>query len=188
MKKATIRDLAFLAICVALSLAGKRIISPLTNTLTDFFRIPGGSTAAGFSLAFLIIGKCIAPIPFAATLMSIVQFALALALGFSGYQGVLAVFSYVIPGLLIDGLAFVISKDHPMYCFLAGILSCVASALISTILVFHLSGISLLLWLLLAALSGALGGCLARLVSMRLRKIPGQGYRPAVSTNRHGGK
>ena len=80
MKKATLRDLAFLAICVALSLVVKRIISPVTNGLTDFFRIPGGSTAAGFSLAFLIIGKRIAPFPFAATVMSLVQALLALAL------------------------------------------------------------------------------------------------------------
>ena len=48
MKKATLRDLVFLAICVALSLVAKRIISPVTNGLTDFFRIPGGSAAAGF--------------------------------------------------------------------------------------------------------------------------------------------
>ncbi len=188
MKKATVRDLAFMAICVALSLVGKRIISPVTNGLTDFFRIPGGSTAAGFSLAFLIIGKCVAPVPFAATMMSIVQFALAMALGFSGHQGMLAVFSYVIPGLLIDLLAFVMDRDHPMYCFLAGILSCVASAVISTMLVFHLSGLSLLLWLLLAALSGAVGGLLAKLVSARLRRIAGQGSRAAASTNVSGEK
>lgn len=174
MKKATLRDLAFLAICVALSLVVKRIISPVTNGLTDFFRIPGGSTAAGFSLAFLIIGKRIAPFPFAATVMSLVQALLALALGFSGYQGALAIFSYVAPGLLIDGLSLILKQQHPLFCFVAGILSCIVSAVISNLLVFHLAGISLLLWLLLAALSGTLGGLLARLVSSRLQKAVGR--------------
>ena len=181
MKKATLRDLAFLAICVALSLVVKRIISPVTNGLTDFFRIPGGSTAAGFSLAFLIIGKRIAPFPFAATVMSLVQALLALALGFSGYQGALAIFSYVAPGLIIDVLALVLKNQHPMFCFAAGILSSVTSAVISNLLVFHLAGISLLLWLLLAALSGALGGLVAQLVSARLQKaIGGIGHQKAT--------
>ena len=84
MKKATIRDLAFMAICVALSLVTKRVVSPLTNGLTDFFRIPGGSTAIGFSLAFLIVGKRLVSVPFAGTLMSTAQALLALDFGFSG--------------------------------------------------------------------------------------------------------
>ena len=77
--------------------------------------IPGGSTAAGFSLAFLIIGKRFAPFPFAATVMSLVQALLALALGFSGYQGALAIFSYVAPGLLIDGLSLILKQWIPKH-------------------------------------------------------------------------
>ena len=181
-KKSTVRDLAFMAICVALSLVAKRIISPVTNTLTDFCRIPGGSAATGFSLAFLIIGKQISPIPFAATMMSFVQAMLALALGFSGYQGALAIVSYVVPGLIIDGLALVMKGRHPLFCFTAGILSSLASAVISNLLIFHLVGISLLLWLLLAALSGALGGLIAQLVSARLLKaIGGNGHQGTVT-------
>ena len=169
-----------MALCVALSLVAKRLVAPVTNGLTDFFRIPGGSAAAGFSLAFLIIGKQIAPIPFAGTLMGLLQAPLALALGFSGAQGALAVFSYAAPGLIIDGLALVLKKQHPMFCFMAGILSSLSSAVISNLLVFRLSGISLLLWLLLAALSGALGGLLAQLVSARLlRAISGIGHQKA---------
>ena len=47
-----LRHLAFLAICVALSLVTKRIISPVTNLLTDMIRIPGGGAATAFSLMF----------------------------------------------------------------------------------------------------------------------------------------
>lgn len=187
MRKTTTRDLIFMAICVALSLVTKRLISPLTNGLTDFFRIPGGSLATGFSLMFLIIGKRIVSIPFAGTLMSVVQAMLALALGFSGAQGAMAVFSYVAPGLLIDGLAMTMKTGHPLYCFVTGILSCIASALVSNLLAFHLAGISLVLWLLLAALSGAVGGFIAHLISLRLAKaIPGIASKPADAASGKG--
>ncbi len=180
MKKATVRDLAFMAICVALSLVTKRVVSPLTNGLTDFFRIPGGSTAIGFSLAFLIVGKRLVSVPFAGTLMSTAQALLALAFGFSGAQGVLAVVSYVLPGLTIDSLALAMKTRHPLFCFVTGILSSAAGAFVSNLLTFHLAGINLLLWLLLAALSGAAGGFLAHLVSTRMLKaIPGAASRQA---------
>ena len=153
-----------------------RLYGPTSNPFNTRYNSggsSGGSAAAGFSLAFLIIGKRIAPLPFAATVMSLVQALLALALGCSGYQGALAIFSYVAPGLIIDVLALVLKNQHPMFCFAAGILSSVTSAVISNLLVFHLAGISLLLWLLLAALSGALGGLVAQLVSARLQKAIG---------------
>ena len=170
-RKSTTRDLAVMAILIALSLVIKRIISPVTNGLTDFFRIPGGSAAVGFSLAFLIIGKQIVSIPFAATQMGFVQALLALALGFSNYQGGLAIFSYTAPGLVIDVLTFIMNNQHPLFCFTGGILSGLTSAAISNLLVFHLMGISLLLCFLLAALSGALGGLIAWLISERLQRV-----------------
>ena len=169
MKKATTHDLVFMAICVALGLLAKRIVSPATNVLTDFFRIPGGSAAVGFSLAFLIIGKRIAPLPGAASLMGFVQSLLALALGMSGYQGWLAVITYTLPGVVIDLVYRFLKEREKLFCFVAGILSCLTAAALSNLLVFHLQGISAVLWLLLAALSGALGGYLAELISRRLR-------------------
>ncbi|MBR3584560.1 MAG: hypothetical protein IKO00_00915 [Oscillospiraceae bacterium] len=171
MKKISTRELAFLAICVILGLFAKRIVSPLTNSLTDFFRIPGGSAAVGFSLAFLVIGKRIAAAPFSASMMAFVQSVLALALGFSGYQGALALITYTLPGVVIDLTAYCMKKYDLVFCFLSCVLACLASALASNLLVFHLQGIALLLWLLLATFSGAIGGYLAQLISSRLVKI-----------------
>ena len=102
VKRISARELAVMAICLTLGLLAKRIISPLTNTLTDFFRIPGGSATVGFSLAFLVVGKHMSHVPCAATMMGFVQSLLALALGMSGYPGMLAVFSYTFPGIVID--------------------------------------------------------------------------------------
>ena len=171
VKRISARELAVMAICLTLGLLAKRIISPLTNTLTDFFRIPGGSAAVGFSLAFLVVGKHMSHVPCAATMMGFVQSLLALALGMSGYQGMLAVFSYTFPGIVIDVTAYFIKQRGTLYCFVSCILGSVVSALISNMIAFHLKGISLVLWLLLSALSGALGGYIAGLVSTRLSKI-----------------
>lgn len=171
LKRITARELAVMAICLTLGLLAKRIVSPLTNSLTDFFRIPGGSAAVGISLAFLVVGRRMTNVPCAATMMGFVQSFLALALGMSGYQGILAVLSYTLPGIVIDLTAYFIKQHSMLYCFTACILGAVASALMSNIIAFHLKGLSLLLWLLLAALSGALGGYIAGLVSARLSKI-----------------
>ena len=171
MRRINTRELAMMAICLTLGLLAKRIISPLTNMLTDFFRIPGGSAAVGFSLAFLVVGKRISHIPGAATMMGFVQSLLALALGMSGYQGILAVFSYTFPGIVIDVAAFLLKQHGMLYCFVSCIMGSVASALISNVIAFHLQGIALELWLLLSAFSGALGGYIAGLVSTRLSKI-----------------
>ena len=158
-----------MALCLALGLLSKRIVSPLTNLLTDFFRIPGGSAAVGISLGFLIIGKQMVRLPCAGTLMGFVQSLLAIALGFSSYQGLLAVITYTLPGVTMDLTALAIRRGGALQCIVSCVLSCVVSALMSNWLVFHLRGLSLLLWLLLAALSGLMGGWCASMVSEKLK-------------------
>ena len=171
MKKLTVRQITLMAFCLVLGMFSKRIISPLTNMLTDFFRIPGGSLAVGFSLFFLIIGREMVPVPGSATLMGLVQSLLAIALGMSNYQGALAVITYTLPGAVIDLCALLLKKRDMAYFMISCVLSCLASSLLTNILVFHLAGISLVLWLLLAAVSGVLGGFLAQLLYHRLKKI-----------------
>ncbi len=171
MKRLTTRQLVLMAFCVVLGLLIKRIISPVTNVLTDFFRIPGGSAAVGFSLAFLLIGREAAPVFGSATLMGFLQSLLALALGFSGYQGVFAVLTYTLPGLIIDCSALLMKRRDLPYFLCVSVLSCLASAALSDALVFHLAGIALLLWLLLAACSGVVGGLCAQLLYARVQKI-----------------
>lgn len=175
MRRISTRQLAFMAICLTFGLLAKSIVSPLTNTLTDFFRIPGGSAAIGFSLAFLIIGKQLVPLKFAATAMGFVQSLLALGLGMSVYQGAFVLITYTLPGIVIDIVYLFFRNRREPFCFIAGILSCLSGAFASNVLVFHLSGLALLLWLLLAALSGAVGGYCACLVSVKLNNIMKKG-------------
>ena len=170
MNRLSARQLTLMAFCLLLGLLTKRIISPVTNVLTDFFRIPGGSASVGFSIAFLVIGREAVPFFGSATLMGLIQGLLALAMGMSGYQGPLAVFTYTLPGLIIDCSALVMKNRGFPYFLCASVLSCIGSALLSNILVFHLTGAAQALWLLLAACSGLIGGSCAYLLHSRVKK------------------
>ena len=171
LKKLSARQITLMAFCLLLGLVAKKIISPVTNVLTDFFRIPGGSAAVGFSLAFLVIGRELVPMPGAATAMGFVQALLAIALGMSGYQGPLALLTYTLPGIVIDLTALFMKRRGPPYFILASVLACEASALLSELLVFHLSGAALVLWQLIAACSGVIGGICAYILYTRIAKI-----------------
>lgn len=169
MKQLTTRQLAMMAFCVILGLIAKRIVSPFTNVLTDFIRLPGGSAAVGFSLAFLVIGREMVPMfRWAATLMGFLQGVLGLMLGFSGYQGIFALLTYTLPGLIIDLTARMMGKRDLAYFLCASVLACISSSLLSNLLVFHLSGLALLMWLLVAACSGIVGGICAQLLYERI--------------------
>ena len=161
--KITTQQLLILTFCMVAGFVAKRVVMPFTAILTDFVRIPGGSLATGFALAFLVIGVSLVPVRGAGTLMGFVQGAMALFLGMSGYQGALALVTYTLPGLVIDLCAAVMKERDVLYFMLTCVLSNTACALFSNALVFHLHGLSLLLWVLMGALSGIAGGLAAGL-------------------------
>lgn len=173
MREIPVKGLALMAICVAISMAAKQIVSPVTNLLTDLISIPGGSATVGFTLAFLIIGKLMVEFPAAAAAMGFVQALLSMTLGMAGNQGVFAMVSYTLPGAVIDLAALVMKKRGLAYCVTADVLASLVSALLSALVVMkvRLTGTPLLLWLLMAAFSGVVGGVIAHVVSVRIKRI-----------------
>lgn len=170
-QRISLRHLTFLAICIALSLVSKRIISPICNVLTDFLRIPGGGAATAFSLIFLIVGTSNMDWRWAATSAAFVQSLIALCLGMSSYQGMFAVLTYTLPGMVIDLFRRICPKrDTPYFVF-----SCAAAnaagALLTNLLVFQLDGLLFLLWELIALSMGLLGGLLGYFLFRRIVRI-----------------
>ena len=165
-----LRHLTFLAICVALSLVTKRVISPATNVLTDLIRIPGGGTATAFSLMFLIVGTGILDWRWAATAACFVQALLALSLGMSAYQGGLALVTYSLPGLVIDLFRNLSPRRDQVWFSLCCGAANSAGALLTNLLVFRLKGIAFLLWMLVAASAGLFGGLLGEQIFRRIRR------------------
>ena len=174
-QKVSLRHLTFLGICVALSLVTKRVISPITNLLTDLIRIPGGGAATAFSLMFLLVGTGGMEWRWATTAAAFVQSLIALSLGFSANQGLFAVLTYSVPGLVIDLFRVIFPVRDKTYFSLACATANTAGALLTNILVFRLEGIAFLLWILVAGSMGVFGGLLGELLFKRIIRIPEYG-------------
>ena len=170
--KVPLCHLTFLAICVALSLVTKRVISPITNLLTDFLRIPGGSAAAAFSLTFLVVGTAGLRWRWATTAAALVQSLIALSLGMSAYQGAFAILTYTLPGVVIDLARGLYPHRNKTYFSLACAAANVAGALLTNLLVFRLGGVAFVLWLLIALGMGLFSGYLGEILFRRIVQIP----------------
>ena len=171
-KSEDLRHLIFLATCITLSLVTKRFISPITNILTDFLRIPGGGAAAAFSLMFLIVGTYNFRWRWAATYAGFAQGVIALCLGMSSYQGLFALLTYTAPCVVIDLFRmFYPNKDSNYFC-LACAAANMAGALLTNLLVFRLRSLAFVLWMLVSCIFGLLGGMIGSELSKRIESIP----------------
>lgn len=181
--KEDLRHLTFLAICIALSLVTKRVISPITNILTDFLRIPGGGAAAAFSLMFLLVGTYSFRWRWAAAYAGFAQGVIALCLGMSSYQGLFALLTYTVPGVVIDLFRMLYpSKGSDFFC-LACAAANTAGALLTNLLVFRLRGITFVLWMLVSCIFGLLGGMIGSELFKRMESMPEFGEKTICQKN-----
>ena len=162
------RQLVYLAICIALSLVSKRIVSPLTNLITDFVRLPGGGAATAFSILFLVIGTSGISWPFAGTFAAFIQGILAMCLGMSGYQGAMIILTYTFPGIVIDLVRAVVPARGNLYYMMCCGAANTAAAVIANLLVFHFRSAAFVLWLLIALWFGVFAGFLGVELNRRL--------------------
>ena len=175
MKNYRLRTVIFLALCCDLGLFAKRLISPLTNIVTDALHVPGG-IATSFSLMFLVIAVILVPGGFCGTLMGAVQSVIALSFGMVGSMGALAPVGYIVPGLVIDlvlkGTAKTpLSRADRMA--LANGLAAISAAATANLIVFRLSGVVLALHACIALSSGILCGLLGAKIAQRLTPVIG---------------
>ncbi len=177
MKKTDLRSLIFMALCCDLGLFAKKLIAPAANFITEFLHIPGG-IATGFSLMFLVIAAALIPFPFCATVMGIVQSLLALCFGMTGNMGALAPIGYILPGAMIDLIFFLSGKLSGRRIggiLPASVLASVTACLSANFIVFHLNGIVLCVYALVAATSGSICGLLGEILVKRLDPVIGSG-------------
>ncbi len=170
MPHSRLRQLVFLALCCDFGLFAKKLIAPIANVITDFLRIPGG-ISTGFSLMFVVIAAALVPKRGCATLMSLVQSLIALALGRMGSMGLLSPIGYILPGVAID-CSLLLMKRLPLSerLVFANSIASVAAALTANCIVFRLTGMPLLLYVCVAATSGSLCGLLACKIVPRVRR------------------
>lgn len=176
MKKYDLRTLIFLVLCCDLGLFAKRLIAPVANVLTDLLHIPGG-IGTSFSLMFLVIAAMLVERFGCVTFMGAVQSGLALGLGMTGSMGALAPIGYIMPGIAIDVILYLTRKMRILpteRMVLANVLAALCATISANIIVFHLRGVVLLLYLCVSATSGAVCGVLGERLFRRLRPIIGK--------------
>lgn len=173
MKHNRLRTLIFWALCCDLGLFAKRLINPVANILTDALHIPGG-IGTSFSLMFLIIAAALIPAFGCGCMMGAVQSALALGFGMVGSMGALSPIGYIVPGLVVD-LMFRITKHTSLpqadRMVITNSVAAISAAMVSNCIVFHLSGIVLLLYICVSASSGAIFGLLGYRIAQRLAPV-----------------
>ena len=175
MKSNRLRTLIFMALCCDLGLFSKRLISPAANLLTDALHIPGG-IGTSLSLMFLVIAAAVVGRFGCAAAMGAVQSALALAFGMVGSMGALSPIGYIVPGLVID-LVLAALRRTPLprrdCIVLANMAAAPCAAMTANLIVFRLRGAVLLLYLCVAALSGAVFGLAGAEIVRRLIPVLG---------------
>lgn len=177
MKKYTLRQMVFMAICCDLGLFAKRIVAPLANILTDALHIPGG-IGTSFSLMFLVIAAGTMAVPGTAAVMGAVQSGLAVGFGMVGSMGALAPIGYILPGLMIDLIIFLGKKlriDRSIVLLIANMLGAFTAAITANVIVFRLWGVVLMLYGTVSLFSGAVCGVLADSIITRLSPVIHEG-------------
>lgn len=175
MKTYKLRTLIFLALCCDMGLFAKRMVNPFTNIITDALHIPGG-VGTSFSLMFLVVAAALTPNAFCGTIMGIVQSVLAVGFGMVGSMGALSPIGYIVPGMMIDLIFWTTRKTplpHSERIVLANAIASPCAALSANFIVFHLRGVALLLYLSVAATSGAFCGLLGAMLTARLMPVIG---------------
>ncbi|MBP9997171.1 MAG: ECF transporter S component [Lachnospiraceae bacterium] len=165
--------LIFMALCCDLGIIAKKLIAPAANVVTEFLHIPGGISVS-FSLMFILIGAYICNIPFAATLMCVLQCVLALCMGTTGSLGMLAIIGYIVPGIVMDICIFLFSHtriERTEQIVLVNAIAGVSAAACANMLTFRLISIPLYLYLAVSFTSGILCGILGGILIKRVGHI-----------------
>lgn len=173
MKHERLKRLIFMALCCDLGIFAKKLIAPAVNILTDALHVPGGIGTA-FSLMFLVLAALFIPRFGAATLMGAVQSGIALCMGTVGSMGALAPLGYILPALAIDTVltaARRLSLRRAAAAVLANAAAAVTACLVSNVIVFHLRGTLLLLYIAVGLISGLVCGALANACAGKLDPI-----------------
>jgi ABC-type thiamin/hydroxymethylpyrimidine transport system permease subunit len=156
-------DLIIIALISSLGIASKPFIVPLSHIITGPLLIPGGVLAGGFYMMWIVLGAGMVGKPGAATLIGLVQALMVFGSGIFGSHGAMTLLSYTLPGIAVD-LSLYLFK-HRVCClpcaFLAGLAANVAGSALVNIIYFRLPFVPLVLSLIVAALSGGLGGIIA---------------------------
>lgn len=172
LQRFRIYDFVIIAIMAALGIAIKPVLVPLAHIISGPLMIPSGAFAGGLYMMWLVVGYGITGKPGTSTLIALIQAVLVMFTGVVGSHGVMSLFTYLSPGIVMDLLLLLIG--HRVCCrgcaVIAGAAASVTGTACVNIVFFQAPGAYLLLILSIAVLSGGIGGLLAWELLKVLRK------------------
>ncbi|MCD4828369.1 MAG: ECF transporter S component [Candidatus Cloacimonetes bacterium] len=162
-------DLLHIAVFAALGLAVKQLVNPLALAISRPLLIPGGSLAGGFYMMWIALAMAVVRRPGAGVLVGLVQGIVVLVLGFFGSHGAFSLISYTLPGVAAELAGLFFRRKHTTaalvwICTLANL----AGSGAVTVVLMRLPLVPMLIALTAAAISGIVGGLLARAVWVKL--------------------
>ena len=159
----TMFDLLIIAIMAALGIAVKPIVVPVAHLVAAPLMIPSGALAGGLYMMWIVVAFGITGKYGTATLVALVQALLVLFTGVVGSHGIMSLVSYILPGIAVDLVLFIIG--HRICCmpcaFLAGAVANLAGTYAVNSIFFSLPFYFLILIMAIALLSGGIGGIIA---------------------------
>jgi hypothetical protein len=169
--KFTTKDIILIALLAALGLAVKPLVKTFTHFISTPLGIPGGTLGGGFYMMWLTLALALTKRSGAATLVGLVQGFVVLILGLPGSHGALSIFTYALPGVVIDLFALLYRRYEKLdgqilYCVLANL----TGTWLVGLIIMRLPKAPFYLALSLSALSGIAGGVLAWLIAKEIRK------------------
>lgn len=173
----TLFELVLIASVAAMGIAVKPIITPLVHLITGPLFIPGGSVGGGIYMMFIVIAVLLIPKDGVATLACIIQAIMAISTGVIGGHGFMSLFTYILPGIIMDIMRFVTRKSQvgAFEAFLIGGFGNLAGTYAANLIFFRLPLIPLALSLTAGLLSGGFGGMLANQMVKPLRILLKEG-------------
>lgn len=163
MKRFSVKELILISVMAALGLAVKPVVTPLAHIISTPLMIPGGALAGGLYMMWLAVAFGLTGKRGTATLMGLVQGIVVMLTGMPGSHGVMSIFSYTMPGVVMDFGMLILRRgiEGPGTALTAGVLANVTGTLCVNVIFYNLPFIPLLLSISTASFSGAVGGLLA---------------------------
>lgn len=163
-QKFSLYELVVMAVLAALGIAIKTVVKPLAQIICGPFMIPAGTLAGGLYMMWMIVGYGMIKKPGTALIISVIQALLVIFTGSIASHGMMSLITYVAPGLAIELIYLIIRHRGCCVgcCAIGGMVANVVGVACVNIIFFRAPDVYLILVLAIAALSGLVGGVLAR--------------------------
>ncbi len=171
--KFEIKDFIIIPLMAALGIGSKQLILPALSFILRPVNIPGGSVAGGLYMMWLILARELTKKNGAATIAAVIQTFMILLMPF-GSHGIFSFLTYSAPGIAVDIVAFIMHKlgegNYIGYYFEGAAANVVGTYLVN-IVILDLPMILLIIVIIIAFISGGLGGLIARGIVIEYDKL-----------------